>query len=280
MKRRSFLAGSVALAAVARVAPAVQPTTKTARIRQAASRWCYGGMPLDALCEQAAAIGIAAIDLLDEPEWDVPKKHGLTCSMCNGPGGIDKGWNKLEHHDELVAKAERLLPKIAERGLANMIVFSGNRAGTSDADGMRNCVAGFKRIAPLAEQVGVTLQIEVLNSRHDHADYQFDRVEWGVDVLKGVASPRLKILFDIYHVQIMQGDVIARIREHKAWIGHYHTGGVPGRHEIDDTQELNYPAICKAIVETGFDGFVSHEFVPARDPMTSLKQAFEICGAR
>ena len=279
MNRRELLTAALLGPALARSSPAnlqQAAAPSRARLKQSVSRWCYGKMPLDDLCREAKAIGLGSVELLDEKEWDVPLRHGLTCAMPNGPGGIAVGWNKTEHHDELVKKAEALLPKIAEKRFPSMILLSGNRGGTSDADGIKNCVAGIRRIAPLAEKVGVTLCLEVLNSRVDHPDYHFDKVGWGVEVVKGVASPRLKILFDVYHVQIMEGDVIRRIRENIEWIGHFHTGGVPGRHEIDETQELNYRAIAKAIADLGFQGFIGHEFVPARDPMTSLRQAYEI----
>jgi hydroxypyruvate isomerase len=205
------------------------------------------------------------------------KKYGLTCAMPNGPGGIPEGWNRAEHHDALVKRSEELLPKIAAAGLPSMIVFSGNKGGQSDKDGIEQCAIGLKRIAPLAEKLGVTVQLEILNSKVDHGDYAFDNMRYGVEVMQKVASDRVKILYDIYHAQIMEGDVIRTIRDHKDVIGHYHTGGVPGRHEIDETQELNYAAVCRAIAETGYKGYVAQEFVPTRDPMTSLRQAIEIC---
>jgi hydroxypyruvate isomerase len=288
MQRRTFLAttiGGVALAGARLCAdespqsPAAASAKLKGRIHHSACRWCYGSIALDELCRQAAAMGLKSIELLDEKEWKVPAQHGLTCAMANGPGPIHKGWNRVEHHDDLVRASERLLPLVADAKLPNMIVFSGNRAGISDADGIRNCVTGLKRIAPLAERLGVTLCLELLNSRVDHHDYQCDRTDWGVEVCKGVGSPRLKLLFDIYHVQIMEGDIIRRIRDHIAFIGHFHTGGVPGRGEIDETQELNYRAICTAIADAGYQGFVAQEFVPTRDPMTSLARAIEICDA-
>jgi len=222
-------------------------------------------------------MGIASIEILDEPDWAVVQKHGLTCAMANGPGSIPDGWNRAEHHDQLVRRSEELLPKLAAAGLPSMIVFSGNRAGQPEAEGARQCIAGLRRIAPLAEKLGVNVQLEILNSKVDHADYQFDNMEYGLFVVKEIGSPHIKILYDIYHAQIMQGDVIRTIQENIEWIGHFHTGGVPGRHEIDATQELNYGAICRAIADAGFTGFVGQEFVPTRDPMTSLREAIAIC---
>jgi hydroxypyruvate isomerase len=290
MHRREFLGiAGASLGAAASLAVASPRARATARLQDAAPahlkgrihhsvcRWCYGGIPLDELCVQAKAMGIASIEILDEPDWAVVQRHGLTCAMANGPGSIPDGWNRAEHHDALVRRSEELLPKLAAAGLPSMIVFSGNRAGQPDAEGVRQCIAGLRRIAPLAEKLGVNVQLEILNSKVDHADYDFDHVRYGVDVIEGVASPRVKILYDIYHAQIMEGDVIATIREHKDRIGHFHTGGVPGRHEIDATQELNYSAVCKAIADTGFTGFVAQEFVPTRDPLTSLREAVAIC---
>ena len=256
---------------------AAHPRVLKGRIHHSACRWCYGSIPLDDLCRAGAALGLKSIELLDEKEWKVPAKYGLTCAMANGPGPIHKGWNRVEHHDELVKASERMLPLAKDAGLPNMIVFSGNRAGISDADGIRNCVAGLKRVTPLAEKLGLTLCLELLNSRVDHHDYQCDRTDWGVEVCKAVGSPRLKLLFDIYHVQIMEGDIIRRIRDNVAFIGHFHTGGVPGRHEIDDDQELHWRTIAQAIADLKFEGYFAHEFVPVRDPITSLKEAFVRC---
>ncbi len=224
-------------------------------------------------------MGISSVELLDEGEWRVPARHGLMCAVANGPGPIHKGWNRLDQHDELVQRATELLPKIRDAGVPNTIVFSGNRDGLPDEQGARNCITGLRRIMPLAEKLGVTVLMELLNSKVDHADYQFDHMAFGLAVVEGVGSPRLRILYDIYHAQIMEGDVIRTIRDHAAQIGHYHTGGVPGRHEIDATQELNYAAICRTIANTGFTGFVAQEFLPTRDPMTSLREAVAICDA-
>jgi hydroxypyruvate isomerase len=290
MQRREFLrAGVVSAAAISAApravgqAPSTTPSIavgqKKGRIRHSVCRWCYGKIPLDDLCKAVAAMGGSSVELLDEPDWATPKKHGLVCAVANGPGGISKGWNRIEHHDALAKKAEELLPKIAAAGIPNTIVFSGNREGQADADGAKNCIAGLKKIAPLAEKHGVTLLFEILNSKVDHGDYQFDHMAYGLEVVKAVGSPRVKILYDIYHAQIMEGDVIRTIKDHIDSIGHFHTGGVPGRGEIDGSQELNYGAICKAIADAKFQGFVAQEFVPSQDPLTSLRAAFAICDA-
>ncbi len=197
--------------------------------------------------------------------------------MANGPGSIVKGWNRITHHDELVARSEELLPQVKEAGLPNMIVFSGNREGISDSEGLNNCAKGLRRIMPLAEKLGVTVCMELLNSKRNHKDYQCDHTAWGVELVKRVGSDRFRLLYDIYHMQVQEGDVIATIQENIDYIAHFHTGGVPGRHEIDDSQELNYRRIAQAIVDTGYTGFLAQEFIPSRDPMTSLKQAVAIC---
>ena len=256
---------------------AAAPAKRKGHINHSVCRWCYGGISLDDLCKNAVAMGIASIEILSENDWPTLKKYGLTCAMPNGPGGIPDGWNRTEHHDDLVKNSEALLPKIAAAGLPNMIVFSGNKKGQADSEGVANCAAGLKRIAPLAEKLGVTIALEILNSKVDHGDYAFDNMRYGLEVVQKSGSNRVKILYDIYHAQIMEGDVIRTIRDHKDSIAHFHTGGVPGRHEIDETQELNYTAVCHAIAETGYKGFVAQEFVPTRDPMTSLRQAIEIC---
>ncbi|MEP6992603.1 MAG: TIM barrel protein [bacterium] len=259
-----------------------QPEPRTAppaagRLKLSLSRWCYGQIPLDQLCESAKGIGYRSIELLDEKDWRTPAAHGLTCAMANGFGTIPVGFNRLDQHDKLVADGSRMIPLAAEAGVPNIVCFSGNRAGLSDGEGIANCVAGFKRLAPLAEQHGVTLCLELLNSKVDHKDYQCDHTAWGAEVVKGVGSPRLRLLYDIYHMQIMEGDVIRTIRDHYAHIAHFHTGGVPGRHEIDDTQELNYRRVMQAIADLGFGGFVAQEFVPTHDPVAAMREAYEIC---
>lgn len=251
--------------------------TQPGRLNHSVCKWCYGGMSLDDLCKNAKAMGIASVELLNENEWATVKAHGLQCAISNGPGGITDGWNTIANHDRLVQGAERLLPLVAEAGIPQMIVFSGNRRGMSDAEGLENCAKGLKRIMPLAEKHGVTVIMELLNSRVDHGDYQCDRTPWGVELVKRVESDRFRLLYDIYHMQIMEGDVIRTIERNKDFIAHYHTGGNPGRAEIDETQELNYRRISQAIADTGFKGFLAQEFIPRKDPMTSLKKAIEIC---
>ncbi len=247
------------------------------RLKQSVCRWCYDKIPLDTLCKAAKEIGLASVELLDEDEWAVAKSHGLTCAVSNGPSTIPVGFNRRSEHDRLVKDSERLLPLVAAAGLPNMIVFSGNRAGMSDGEGLENCVVGLKRITPIAERLGVTVVMELLNSKVDHKDYMCDRTPWGAELVRRVESPRFKLLYDIYHMQIMEGDVIRTIRDNFDAIGHYHTGGVPGRNEIDDTQELAYPTIMRAIADLGYHGFIGQEFIPKRDPLTSLAQGVKIC---
>jgi hydroxypyruvate isomerase len=278
--RREAVGTLGALAAATTLAPSTllgRHPRSASRLKQSVSRWCYGRIRLDDLCEAAKSIGYRSVELLDEADWPVPKKHGLECAMANGFGTIPVGFNRPDHHDKLVADAEVMIPKVAAAGVPNIVVFSGNRAGLSDGEGIANCIAGLKRVTPTAERHGVTLCLEMLNSKVDHKDYQADHTAWAVQVVQGVASPRLKLLYDIYHMQIMEGDVIATIRANAQHIAHFHTGGVPGRAEIDDTQELNYRRVMQAIADLGFTGFVGQEFVPKRDPLTSLKQAYEIC---
>jgi hydroxypyruvate isomerase len=283
LDRRTFIAAAAAplvLNAAVRApqGDGKQPPQKR-KLRQSVCRWIYGNVPLEEFCDKVAAMGITAVDLLTPNEWHIPKKHGLVCSMAYGfkSMSIPKGLNRLENHDAFVEESERLLPRIAEAGIPNMIVFSGNREGQDDATGIKNCVTGLSRIQKSAEKHGVTICLEYLNSKVDHHDYAFDRMQYGLDVCKGVNSPRVKILYDIYHAQIMEGDVIRTITDHIDWIGHFHTGGVPGRHDIDDTQELNYPAVCRAILATKYDGFVAHEFVPKKDPMETLARCVKLC---
>ncbi len=281
VSRRTMMTTTSGVAAgmmLGQAASAQQPSAQLkGRLKQSVCKWCYKNQTLDELCKAAAEIGLKSVELLGPEEWPVVKQHGLICAMCSGPGPISDGWNDPKLHDDLVKKSEELLPVIAEYGFPNMIVFSGNRRGMKDAEGLKNCATGLKRITPLAEKLGVTICMELLNSKRDHKDYMCDHTPWGVELVKQVSSDRFKLLYDIYHMQIMEGDVIATIRENKEYIGHYHTGGVPGRHEIDETQELQYATICQAIVDTGFQGYLAQEFIPERDPIQSLAQAARIC---
>ncbi|QMW00821.1 hydroxypyruvate isomerase family protein [Spirosoma foliorum] len=248
------------------------------RINHAVCRWCYSKISLDDLCKSAKEMGIKGIDLTGPAEWPTLKKYGLTCSMAQGAGkGIPDGFNDPKFHDELVASYEAIFPKMKEAGLTQVICFSGNRRGMSNEQGLENCAVGLKRLMPSAEKYGITMIMELLNSKVDHKDYMCDHSAWGVELCKKVGSENFKLLYDIYHMQIMEGDIIRTIRENNKYFGHYHTGGNPGRNEIDETQELYYPAIMKAIVDTGFKGFVAQEFIPKRDPLTSLKESVAIC---
>ncbi len=255
----------------------LQPLAGGGRLKQSVCQWCYSDMPLDDLCAAAKKIGLLSVELLSEKDWPVVKKYGLTCAMANGPSTIPVGFNRPSEHDRLVAESERLLPLVAAAGLPNMIVFSGNRAGMGDGEGLANCAAGLKRITPLAEKLGVTVCMELLNSKVDHKDYMCDRTPWGAELVRQVGSPRFKLLYDIYHMQIMEGDVIRTIRDNFDAIGHYHTAGVPGRNEIDASQELQYPAIMRAIADLGYTGFIGQEFIPKRDAMTSLAEGVRTC---
>jgi hydroxypyruvate isomerase len=229
------------------------------------------------LARNAAQIGLKSVELLTPEEWPVVKKYGLTCAMGSGADQIPVGFNRKENHDSRVANLTRHIDLAADAGIPNVICFSGNRNGMSDEEGLENCVIGLKRIVGHAEKKGVNVCMELLNSKVNHKDYMCDHTEWGVKLVKKVSSSRFKLLYDIYHMQIMEGDVIRTITENFEYMAHFHTGGNPGRNEIDDTQELNYAAICRAILEKGFDGYLAQEFIPKRDPMTSLRQAFWIC---
>ncbi len=253
------------------------PMPRAGRLRQSVARWCFTSMPLETLCAAGRDMGLAGIDLLDEAEWGVPKQFGLECAIANGFGSIARGFNRPDHHDELVAAGSAMIPRAAAAGVRRIVVFSGNRAGLSDGEGIVNCVAGLRRLMPLAEQFGVVLCMEMLNSRVDHKDYHADRTEWAAEVVRGVESPSFRLLYDVYHMQVMEGDVIATIRRYRDMIAHYHTAGVPGRNELDDQQELNYRRIAQVIADTGFTGFVAHEFLPRRAPLESLRDAVTVC---
>jgi hydroxypyruvate isomerase len=283
LKKISSGAAVVAAASLApRIAVAEQSLANVklkGRINHSVCKWCYSKIELEDLCKAAKEIGLRSIELLEPKDFPTLKKYDLTCAMVTGvPGMIGNGLNRIENHDKIVAFMEKTIPAAAEFGAPNVICFSGNRNGQSDEEGLQNCAAGLKRIMPVAEKHKVTVCMELLNSKRNHKDYQCDRTLWGVELAKRVGSERFKLLYDIYHMQIMEGDIIATIQENHQFIGHYHTGGVPGRAEIDDSQEIFYPAVMKAIVETGFKGFVAQEFVPKRaDKIASLKQGVEIC---
>lgn len=245
-------------------------------IRQSVCKWCYGSLPLEAFARACAEMGLRSIELVEPHEWPVLKKYGLICAMTPSHS-ISKGLNRVENHDECLAKIRAGIDAAAEAGFPNVICFSGNRAGMDDDEGLKNCETAIKRVVGYAEQKNVTLCMELLNSKRNHKDYMCDRTAWGGALVRRVGSDRFKLLYDIYHMQVQEGDVIATLREYADCIGHYHTAGVPGRNEIDDTQELNYPAIMRAIVQTGFQGYVGQEFVPRRDPLTSLRQAVALC---
>jgi hydroxypyruvate isomerase len=275
MTRRSALQITTGLALSSSAGPARAATA--GRLKQSLARWCYGKIPLDDLCRQAAELGISGIDLVEPADWPTIRKYGLTPAITSGAARIPDGWNRKENHDRLEAEMQTNVARAAEAKVPNVITFSGNRKGLPDDQGKENCIIGLNRVKKIAEDKGVTIMLELLNSKIDHKDYQCDHTAWGVDVVKAVNSPRVKLLYDIYHMQIMEGDVIRTIRDNFQYIGHFHTGGVPGRHELDETQELQWRTVAKAIADLNFQGFFAHEFVPTRDPITSLKQAVELC---
>jgi hydroxypyruvate isomerase len=275
MTRRTALAltGSAALL------PALEgfEPGKAGRLKQSACKWCYEKMSLDELARNGAEMGLSGIDLVDHTQWETVRKYGLVPAMTPGAGTIPDAWNRKESHDRLVEEMRGNIERAAAAKVPNVITFSGNRKGLPDDVGKENCIIGLNRVKKMAEDSGVTICMELLNSKVNHKDYQCDHTAWGVDVMKGVGSPRVKLLYDIYHMQIMEGDIIRTVRENIQYIGHFHTGGVPGRHELDDTQELQWLTVAKAIADLNYQGFFAHEFIPTRDPMTSLKQAVDLC---
>jgi hydroxypyruvate isomerase len=288
ISRRSALGklagGTAALAATASLCESIGAAESAAprlkgRIRHSVCRWCYDKIPLDDLCRAAKEIGLESVELVEVKDFPTLRKHGLICAMVTGvPGMIPSGLNRVENHDRIVSWMERTIPAAADAGAPNIICFSGNRDGMSDEQGLENCVTGLKRIVPAAEKRGITICMELLNSKRTHKDYMGDHTSWGIELVNRVDSERFKLLYDIFHMQIMEGDLIDTIRENHRYFAHYHTGGVPGRGEIDESQEIQYPAVMKAIVETGFKGFVAQEFVPKRpDALVSLKQGVLIC---
>jgi hydroxypyruvate isomerase len=277
LTRRTVLGLTLTAVAAPRAALA-QSLVKKGRLKQSVSRWPYNAIPLPDFCRAVADMGLTAIDLLEEPDWEVARRFGLVCAMgYAGGGSIRDGLNVLANHDAIVKNFTQTIPRAAAAKVPNVITFFGNRRGMADAEAIANCITGLNRVKNIAEDHGVTICVELLNSKVNHPDYQGDRTAFGVAVVKAVDSPRVKLLYDIYHMQIMEGDLVRTIRDTHQYIGHYHTGGVPGRHELDETQEVNWPAVCRAIVDTGFTGYLAHEFVPTRDPLTSLREAVTLC---
>jgi hydroxypyruvate isomerase len=291
LSRRGFAGlgiGTVAASLSHRLTAADEKSGLKGRINHSVCKWCYDKVPFDQLCAASKEMGITSIDLVDPPDFAEMKKHGLTTAMVSFPtiagpngekvGSIPHGFNNPAYHDLLVKAYEPLLAACAKEGFKKVICFSGNRNGMDDETGLKNCVAGLQKVLPMAQKHGITLVMELLNSRVNHPDYMCDKSAWGVELCKRLGSENFGLLFDIYHMQIMEGDIIATIKKNHQYFPHYHTGGVPGRNEIDETQELHYPAIMRAIVETGYKGWVAQEFIPARpDKLASLKQAVGIC---
>jgi len=272
-------AGSFALPSLANAMNKTVPADLKGNINHSVCQWCYRDIPLEKLCEASKEMGIKSIDLLGPEQWGVAIKYGLTSAMAYATDvGLNKGFNDPTLHEKLLKDYTLNIPKAAELGLKNVICFSGNTNGISSDLGLENCAKGLEPVLKVAKKYNVTVTMELLNSKVNHPDYQCDHTDWGVKLCEKLGSENFKLLYDIYHMQIMEGDVIATIKKNIKYISHFHTGGVPGRHEIDDTQELNYPAIMRAINETGFKGFVAQEFVPARpDKLSSLKQGVDIC---
>jgi len=248
-------------------------------INHSVCQWCYPDLSLDELCEVAKEFGLMGIDLIGPSGWDTLKKHDLVSTMCNGAEiSLTEGFNDPQYHSELIENYTKHIKLVAEAGFTNLICFSGNKRGMDDETGLQNCVKGLQQILPLAEKLGVVIQMELFNSKVDHPDYMCDNSAWGIELCKRLDSPNFKLLYDIYHMQISEGDIIRTITDNHQYFGHYHTAGVPGRNEIDDTQELFYPAIMSAIVESGYKGVVAQEFIPKNEnPLESLKNSILIC---
>jgi hydroxypyruvate isomerase len=279
MDRRSFVqaAGAGLGAAVLSQAAQVKPVQRKLRIKQSVCRWCYGKIPVEDFAKECARLNVQSVDLADPKEWPVYKNYGLVPTMIYGGTTIADGFNRKENHAGITERFRDVVKAGSEAGAPSIIVFSGNRKGMSDEEGLENCVIGLKKVMPMAEDKNMLVCMELLNSKVNHPDYMCDHTKWGVEVVKRVGSPQFKLLYDIYHMQIMEGDVIRTMKDNLQYIGHLHTGGNPGRNEIDETQELNYRAISKAIVDMGFNGYMAHEFIPKRDPLKSLSEAMDLC---
>lgn len=277
-----MLAGSAAIAASPLLglrAGADKGYVPKGNIHHSVCRWCFGDMPLDQLCTDVKEMGLVGIDLVGPKDWDTLKRYNLVSTMCNGAEiSLTKGWNNPQYHAQLIKNYTEHIELVAAAGYTNLICFSGNRDGMADDVGLQHCADGLKKIMPLAEKKGVVIHMELLNSKVDHKDYMCDKTPLGVELCKRIGSPNFKLLYDIYHMQIDEGDVIRTIQTYHPYIGHYHTAGVPGRHEIDDSQELYYPAIMRAILATGFNKYVAQEFIPAQqNKLESLRKAIQIC---
>jgi hydroxypyruvate isomerase len=284
---KNMIAGSAVLAAGSQLLSSYTTKSKSevslelkGNINHSVCRWCYDSIPLETFCQNVKEIGLPAIDLVAPKDWSMLQKYGLYSSMCYVAGDVSltDGFADTRFHDKLISQYKEVIPLMVAAGYKDVICFSGSRRGMDDETGLNNCVKGLQQILPLAEKNGITIQMELLNSKVNHKDYMCDRTAWGVALCKKLNSPNFKLLYDIYHMQIDEGDVIRTIQDNYQYLGHYHTGGVPGRHEIDETQELYYPAIMKAIVATGFKGYVAQEFIPAeKDKIASLNKAVIIC---
>jgi hydroxypyruvate isomerase len=283
---KNIVAGSAALGTAGMLSSfdtpeAANPKKMTLKgnINHSVCRWCYGDVPLEELCVAVKKIGFTAIDLVGPKDWPVLKEHGIWSSMCNGAEiSLTKGWNHTEYHETLIKSYTEHIDLVASAGYKNLICFSGNSEGMDRETGIKNCVEGLKKIMGHAEKKGIIIQMELLNSKVNHPDQMCDNTKWGVELVKRLGSENFKLLYDIYHMQIDEGDVIRTINDNHQYFGHYHTGGVPGRHEIDDTQELYYPAIMRAIIATGFKDYVAQEFIPAKqDKLKSLEEGVRIC---
>ncbi|MDH7461638.1 TIM barrel protein [Chitinophagaceae bacterium 26-R-25] len=249
-------------------------------INHSVCRWCFNDISVEDLCKAVKKIGFSAIDLVGPADWQTLQQYGVYSSMCytSGQNSLTKGWNDKSQHERLIKDHTDIIPLMVQAGYKDVICFSGNRNGMDDETGLKNCVEGLQQVLPLAEKNGITIHMELLNSKIDHKDYMCDKTTWGVELCKRLNSNNFKLLYDIYHMQIDEGDVIRTIKDYNQYIGHYHTAGVPGRHEIDETQELYYPAIMNAIKDVNFKGYVAQEFIPkAKDKLASLKKAVEIC---
>ena len=284
MKRRSFLAKApLAVAAGATftnsLAQEVRPKRpKDLKLKHSVARWCLSQYSLEEILPRLKELGISSIDLIGPNEFEVLKKHDFHCSMCEGAAiSLTEGWNRLDLHEELIKRYKEVIPKVAEAGFTNLICFSGNRNGMDDYVGLENCAQGLEQILPMAEKYGVVIQMELFN-QINHPDYMADSSLWGVSLCRRLGTENFKLLYDIYHMQIQEGNIIDSINKYHSYFGHYHTAGVPGRNEIEESQELNYAAIMKAIHQTGFHGHVAQEFIPLReDPFVSLEKAVTIC---